>query len=175
MPKNSCLARPVLRSVHEKPSRCLCCKAVSVRLRKGVGRTTPYRVFPALPIPDHIELPTCGHCGAEYASESTDTALDRVLAAVYLDALQELAKESIRTLTTRNAATKHRAISMRKLELLLGLSQGYLSRLLAGDGRPSAQLVLLLGLLSLSPPKMLQEVRWFWTNGNPSHLTEKCL
>ncbi|MBL8636685.1 MAG: hypothetical protein JNM40_25905 [Myxococcales bacterium] len=44
----------------------------------------------------------------------------------------------------------------------MGLSQGYLSRLLSGHGKPSAPLVLLLGLLSLSPEQTLGEVQRFW-------------
>ena len=142
--------------------RCLRCNSVSVRPRKGVGRTRPYRVLATLPIPDDFEIPTCRHCGAEYSDASMERSLDQVLAAVYLDALQTLAKESIRKLTERDAATKKRSISQRQLELVLGLSQGYLSRLLSGHGKPSTPLVLLLGLLSLSPERNLREVRRFW-------------
>lgn len=85
-----------------------------------------------------------------------------MLAAVYLDSLQTLAKESLRKLTERNAETKRCFISQRQLELVLGLSQGYLSRLLSGRGKPSTPLVLLLDLLSLSPKQTLREVRRFW-------------
>ena len=102
-----------------------------------------------------------------------DRALDQVLAAVYLDSLQTLAKESIRKLTERDAATKRRFISQRQLELVLGLSQGYLSRLLSGHGKPSTPLVLLLGLLSLSPKQTLREVQRFWAlSGLPNSTAE---
>ena len=96
-----------------------------------------------------------------------------MLAAVYLDALATLAKESIRKLTERDAETKMRFISQRQLELVLGLSQGYLSRLLSGRGKPSTPLVLLLGLLSLSPERNLREVRRFWLLASLPNSTEE--
>ena len=150
-------------AIKENLKRCLRCNSVSVRPRKGVGRTRHYRVLAKLPIPDAFEIPTCRRCGAEYSDASIDRALDQVLAAVYVDSLQTLAKESIRKLTERDAAMKKRSISQRQLELALGLSQGYLSRLLSGHGKPSTPLVLLLGLLSLSPEQTLREVQRFWT------------
>ena len=156
----------------EHMKRCLRCNSVSVRPRKGVGRTRPYRVLATLPIPDDFEIPTCQHCGAEYSDASMERALDQVLAAVYLDSLQTLAKESIRKLTERDAETKRRFISQRQLELVLGLSQGYLSRLLSGHGKPSTPLVLLLGLLSLSPERNRREVRRFWLLASLPNPTE---
>ncbi len=157
----------------EHMKRCLRCNSVSVRPRKGVGRTRPYRVLATLPIPDAFEIPTCRRCGAEFSDASMDRALDQMLAAVYLDSLQTLAKESIRKLTERDAATKRRFISQRQLELVLGLSQGYLSRLLSGHGKPSTPLVLLLGLLSLSPKQTLREVQRFWAlSGLPNSTAE---
>ena len=41
--------------------------------------------------------------------------------------------------------------SLRKLERLLGVSQGYLSKLRAGTNNPSPELTLLLGLLASNP------------------------
>ena len=149
-------------AIKENLKRCLRCNSVSVRPRKGVGRTRHYRVLAKLPIPDAFEIPTCQRCGAVYSDASMERALDQVLAAVYLDSLQTLAKESLRKLTERNAETKRCFISQRQLELVLGLSQGYLSRLLSGRGKPSTPLVLLLDLLSLSPKQTLREVRRFW-------------
>ena len=145
--------------IKKSPKRCLRCNSVSVRPRRGVGRTRHYRVLAQLPIPDDFEIPTCGRCGSEYSEESIDRKLDQALASVYLDSLQALAKASIGRLTERDPETKRRFISQRRLELVLGLSQGYLSRLLSGHGTPSAPLVPLLGLLSLSPEQTLHEVQ----------------
>ena len=48
------------------------------------------------------------------------------------------------------------------MDRLLDLSLGYLSRLQAGDGVPSASLVSLLALLS-SEPTRLEELKRYWS------------
>ena len=48
------------------------------------------------------------------------------------------------------------------MDRLLDLSQGYLSRLRAGDGVPSAILVSLLALLGNEPTR-LEELARYWT------------
>ena len=58
-------------------------------------------------------------------------------------------------------------ISQRQLELLLGLAQGYLSRLLAQAGNPSSPLVLLLALIAKDPQARLDEVQSYWRAPRP--------
>ncbi len=53
-------------------------------------------------------------------------------------------------------------ISQRKLEHLLQLSQGYLSRLRACVSNPSAELVANLAMLCQDPPTRLLELERFW-------------
>lgn len=53
-------------------------------------------------------------------------------------------------------------ISQRQLELLIGLSQGYLSRLRAGDSTPSTMLVCALALLANDPQGRLHELKGYW-------------
>ena len=53
-------------------------------------------------------------------------------------------------------------ISQRKLESLLRLSQGYLSRLRACVSNPSAELVANLAMLCQDPPTRLLELERFW-------------
>ncbi len=53
-------------------------------------------------------------------------------------------------------------ISQRRLEHLLRLSQGYLSRLRAGVSNPSAELVANLAMLCQDPPTRLLELERFW-------------
>jgi len=135
--------------------RCVRCGSRSVRPRTGKGRTRPYRVFAALPVPDDCLIPACRRCGAQYLDDETIAALGPVLERVYVAELQRLAALYIRRLPRR-------LISQRRLELLLGLSQGYLSRLAAGDGVPSAQLVLLLGHLADGAPESIENLKNFW-------------
>jgi transcriptional regulator with XRE-family HTH domain len=52
--------------------------------------------------------------------------------------------------------------SLRQIELLLGLSQGYLSKLRSGTSNPSPELTLLLGLLASNPRQVLQRAEEFW-------------
>ena len=135
--------------------RCVRCGSRSVKPRKGKGRTRPYRVFTALPVPDECLIPACRRCGAQYLDDETIAALGPVLERVYVAELQRLAALYIRRLPRR-------LISQRRLELLCGLSQGYLSRLAAGDGVPSAPLVLLLGLLADGAPASIENLKKFW-------------
>ena len=56
-------------------------------------------------------------------------------------------------------------ISQRRLELLIGLSQGYLSRLRIGAGNPSAELVSHLAMLAHDPKTRLAELERYWAVG----------
>jgi hypothetical protein len=106
-------------------------------------------------VPDDCLIPACCRCGAQYLDDETIAALGPVLECVYVAELQRLAALYIRRLPRR-------LISQRRLELLCGLSQGYLSRLAAGDGVPSAPLVLLLGLLADGAPESIEDLKNFW-------------
>jgi Trp operon repressor len=53
-------------------------------------------------------------------------------------------------------------ISQRRLEQLLGLSQGYLCRLRACASNPSMELVAHLAMLCQDPPTRLAELEGFW-------------
>jgi hypothetical protein len=54
-----------------------------------------------------------------------------------------------------------RAYSQRQTQEVIDLSLGYLSRLQAGDGVPSASLVKLLALLAADPTR-LEELKRYW-------------
>ena len=149
-----------------KPTVCCRCGAKAVKPRSGKGRTTRYRVMPSLPIPEDVVIPACGKCGSEYLDEETITRLGPVLREVYLAALQSRARTAIDTLAPQY-------ISQRKLECLLGLSQGYLSRLRAGDGNPSPYLVCHLALLCHDPEMRLSELDRFWSVSDESWLLQR--
>lgn len=103
------------------------------------GRTTRYQAVAALPIPPDFPIPTCIKCRAEYLDPALSGLLARVLQPLYQDVLQGAAAELIERICA--------ATPQRRLELILGLSQGYLSKLKARAGRPSSPLVALLFLL----------------------------
>jgi len=136
--------------------KCLRCGAHSVMPRTDEGRAIAYRVFADLAIPDDVPIVACGRCGARYLDEDTQTALEPILSRLYAARLGTIASDAIRRLKP--------SISQRRLELMIGLSQGYLSRVAAGQGTPSAALVVLLVLLA-DEPHHLETIRRNWARG----------
>ena len=134
--------------------RCIRCGAKAVKPRKGSGRTTNYRTMPCMPIPEDLPIPACGRCQSEYLDEETSAALGPQLQEVYLACLRTRIRIAIDILS--------RHVSQRKLERIMGMSQGYFSRLRAGSGNPSPELVGSLALLCQNPPERLKELANFW-------------
>ena len=83
------------------------------------ARRVRYRNFHALAIPDGVAVPTCGECHHWLLDPKTRGTLAPVLAEEYRRVLRQRVRLAIDTVC--------RHISQRQLELLLGLSQGYLS------------------------------------------------
>lgn len=134
--------------------RCIHCGTKAVKPRKGSGRTISYRTMPCMPIPEDILIPTCGRCKSEFLDEENSAVLAPSLQLVYLQSLR------VRIRIAVDILSEH--ISQRRLERALGLSQGYLSRLRAGAGNPSPELVSHLAILCQDPPKRLIELERFW-------------
>lgn len=148
----------------EPAIRCPKCRQKAVRLRTRPGRTVHFRNMKALSVPDDIPIPTCSRCSSEYIDPKTAARLDVGLLEAYRGELRRRVRRAI------DLVTEH--ISQRRLELLLGLSQGYLSRLRAGNGNPSPELVGHLALIAHDPPARLLELERFWANpeGFPSDM-----
>ena len=124
------------------------------------GRTAHYRNMTALPVPADLPIPTCGRCFDEYLDEEAAPTIQAALAAAYTGELRRRVRQAIDALM--------KVISQRKLELLLGLSQGYLSRLRAGLSNPSPELVSHLALIACDPKPRLSELHRYW--GGPGSL-----
>ena len=84
-----------------------------------------------------------GHVGPVLAARTIPTAQRVKLARIAIRKLEDF-------------------VSQRRLERLLGLSQGYLCRLKAGKQTPSMPIVALLALLAASPEKRLQKLSALW-------------
>ncbi len=136
-----------------QPAVCCRCGAKAVSMHKGRGRTTPYRTLPALELPTSLAVPRCQRCKSIFLEWNNATEVQSQLRALYTQSLRQRVRMAVDVLS--------RHIRQRRLELLLGLSQGYLSRLKAGAGNPSSELVCLLALLSLDPA-LLQTLERFW-------------
>ena len=115
------------------------------------GRVLRYRNT-ALTLPADLPRPSCKRC--KYEDLSLATLPSELAESLYRDSLRERAQRAIARLRP------HR--SQKRIELLINLSQGYLSRLGADDGSPSAPLVSLLALLA-AHPELLGELEAFWT------------
>ena len=131
---------------------CPCCGRHAVRPTAQPGRVCRYRNT-ALTLPADLLVPTCRRCKHLLLSFESMPELPVALEATYRAELAQRAAAEITKLS--------RVRSQRKLEVELDLSQGYLSRLRAGYGVPSASLVSLLALLSKEPAR-LDELARYW-------------
>ena len=138
--------------VNSKAGKCPCCGRHAVRPVAQPGRVCRYRNA-ALTLPAELPVPTCGRCKHMLLSFDAVPGLAAVLEATYRADLIQRAGLEIRRLG--------RAYSQRYTQAVLDLSHGYLSRLQAGDGVPSASLVSLLALLSSDPTRMA-ELERYW-------------
>lgn len=137
-----------------KPRRCVECGEGMVRPLAKAGRRSPYRNMAAVSIPADFMIPTCDRCGAERIDGPTAEALDEVLEVAYSKELTDrLVRAVDRILET--------GITQRRLEQLVGLSQGYLSRLKTERGEASPLVVAALALLA-QDPRRLQELNRLW-------------
>ena len=136
---------------HPKAQRCPCCGYAAVIPSARPGRVVRYRNA-ALTLPADLGLSVCQRC--KYEPLGLDTLPPELLESLYRDSLQKRVAAAIARLKGVR--------SQRRTELLLSLSQGYLSRLGAGDGVPSAPLVSLLALLA-AHPQLIGELEAYWT------------
>ena len=134
-----------------KGERCPCCGYASVHPLARPGRVVRYRNA-ALTLPAELCLPACRRC--KYEPLGLDAVPAELLESLYRADLRQRVAVAI----TRLQGFR----SQRRTELLLGLSQGYLSRLRAGEGVPGAPLVSLLALLA-AHPQLIAELEAYWT------------
>jgi len=105
-----------------------------------------------------IVVPTCNGCKRTYLDKNTATIVDNHLRQIYTAELQRRATALITGLMTLTTQWK--------LEWLLGLSSGYLSKIKNGKKSPSATLVAALALISIDPQKRMSELEDFWGVGS---------
>jgi len=133
--------------------QCPCCGRHAVRPVAQPGRVCRYRNA-ALTLPADLQVPTCRRCKHMLLSFETVPELAAALEAAYRAELVHRAAVEIKRLG--------QAYSQRHAQEVLDLSHGYLSRLLAGNGVPSAALVSLMALLAAEPAR-LEELKRYWS------------
>ena len=137
---------------HSKAGKCPCCGRHAMRPVAQPGRVCRYRNA-VLTLPAELPVPTCGRCKHMQLSFDAVPQLAATLEATYRSELIHRAGVEIRRLG--------RSYSQRHIQGVLDLSLGYLSRLQAGDGVPSASMVSLLALLGADPSR-LEELKRYW-------------
>lgn len=138
------------------PMRCYECGG-AVELRAAPGRTMPYRNMTALELPADLELPTCTSCGEMFLNERLTDKVDAVLEEKYDDAVRA------RVLTALEALQHE--VPQQALESLLGLSQGYLSKIRKKKTTPMIASLLLL--LADDPKANVERLRRAWAERSP--------
>jgi hypothetical protein len=138
-------------------TRCSKCQSKAVRSYARLGRSIRYCNVAAMPIPDSFPIPTCSRCHAAFFDARISEVLALLLQEQSLEQLRQRVKQAIDILILH--------VTQRRLELLLGLSQGYLSRLRIGAGNSSAELVSHLAMLAHDPKNRLAELERYWAVG----------
>ncbi len=133
------------------PVSCPACGKGEVRPAARAGRTARYKNMASLPLPEDLEVPTCAACGEEWIDRATAHAVDEALEREYQSRLRQLAVADLDQLAARH-------VTQRRLEEILGLSHGYLSKIRSGASRPSVALVSCLHLLATDPEHRLREM-----------------
>lgn len=137
--------------------RCPACGRGPVELVARPGRTQRYRNM-TLPLPDNLALAECTSCGEGFVDGGDAAAMDEALEAAYQHELRR------RAVVFLDALIK--TVPQRRLELLLGLSVGYLSKIRSREF-PSAPLVTELALLAAEPEAGIARLEKFWATKPP--------
>lgn len=135
-----------------RASKCPRCGHHTLRPTAKAHRVCRYRLA-VLTLPARLLVPTCSRCKHTLLSFEAVPELAATLDAEYR---AELSRRAAAEITLLN-----RVCYLRQIEIQLDLSHGYLSRLRAGDGIPSAALVSLLALLRAEPSR-LDELNAYW-------------
>lgn len=114
-----------------------------------------FRSVPQMEIPADLPIPTCAECGTEWIDEDTAQALNQALEVAYNRLLRERAQAALEQL--RGRVPQHR------IEQVLGLSQGYISKIRSGKA-PSEALVASL-MLFAQEPNRVEETEQHWAGG----------
>ncbi len=130
---------------HMKP--CAICEEGAIENRAEPGRIVTHHGL-RLEIPATVEIPTCNHCGERFYNDDiakrVDAALDEELQARRLRVIRIALKE-LERLTTRS-----------RIESLLDISPGYLSKIMNGKKPVTHRMAVLLDTLAQEPGKNLE-------------------
>jgi hypothetical protein len=84
--------------------------------------------------------------------------MDSATARAIDEALKDVFQASLRTRLNQALSKIRPRASMRRVEHLVGLSEGYLSKVSNSRSDPSAELVTYLGLIAMNPVERLRDL-----------------
>jgi hypothetical protein len=125
---------------------CYACETGTVRLAQVHGRAFDYRDEVGLVVDEDIQLPVCDTCGEMPLNAAATKRLNVVLERLRAERKQSAVKRFIETVG-REYPTVPRAA----WEQALGLSPGYLSRLVSGNRLADTPLEILLAGFAKNP------------------------
>jgi transcriptional regulator with XRE-family HTH domain len=80
--------------------------------------------------------------------------------------MERVYRETLRRLVQRSIEELTQQVEQRLVERLLGLSEGYISKLKRGEREPSADLAAHLATLARNPKKRLRELEETWEHAS---------
>jgi hypothetical protein len=132
-----------------KPRRCRNCGTGAIRLLAKAGRKERYRNL-LIEVPAGLPIPTCDNCETEWMNESTAASLDAALESTYRGEVRKRFDRLLRAILE--------VINQRRLESIMGVSDGYISKLKRGEREPSMEFVTHLALIAKDPVARVREV-----------------
>jgi hypothetical protein len=138
-----------------KPRRCRNCEKGTIRLVAKAGRKERYRNI-LIEVPADLPIPTCDNCATEWMNESTAASLDAALESTYRGEVRKRFDKLLRAILE--------VINQRRLESIVGVSDGYISKLKRGEREPSMEFVTHMALIAKDPAGRVREVEKYLAN-----------
>ena len=124
---------------------CYFCGEGTIAPRNLRGSALQYRDEREIPVEDDVFVPTCDACGESLLDEESSAALDAVLEPTYRRLRAERVRDEL------SSVLEALGITQGDLERLLGLSPGYVSKLLKGKRVAETPLYRFVHLLNANP------------------------
>jgi hypothetical protein len=147
------------KSTPSAPAQCFTCGSKgSVKTTARAGRRVEYRGL-SLTLPSDLRLAECSVCHDLWLDDAEADAYTAAVEAAYTDALLWRAEVALKKLDA--------VVTQTRLEQLLHLSHGYVSKVRHRATIPSALLVSQLSLLAKDPKRRIAEIEKLWTSERP--------
>jgi hypothetical protein len=124
---------------------CYFCGEGIIAPRNLRGSVLQYRDEREIPVEGDVFVPTCDACGESLLDEETSKALDAVLEPAYRRLRSERVQHELSSVLSALGITQG------DLERLLGLSPGYVSKLIKGKRVAETPLYRFVHLLNANP------------------------